>query len=109
MVRGGEQVPTLAVVENMAYFHCPSCQDKHHIFGQEASKFILKEFPSIPPSAIYSLPLSPKISMANEKAVPLMVDQPQSSEAQVRRRRRRRRRRRGGNSSRWRISLDVGR
>lgn len=28
------QVPTLAVVENMAYFLCGKCDEKHRIFGQ---------------------------------------------------------------------------
>lgn len=27
------QVPTLAVVENMAYFLCGQCQTKHRVFG----------------------------------------------------------------------------
>lgn len=28
------QVPTLAVVENMAYFLCGKCDEKHRIFGK---------------------------------------------------------------------------
>ena len=27
-------IPVLGLVENMAYFECPSCHDKHYIFGQ---------------------------------------------------------------------------
>ncbi len=27
------KVPTLSVVENMAYFNCHKCDEKHHIFG----------------------------------------------------------------------------
>ena len=28
------KVPTIAIVENMAYYQCPSCDDKHRIFGK---------------------------------------------------------------------------
>ena len=27
-------IPVLGLVENMAYFECPTCHDKHYIFGQ---------------------------------------------------------------------------
>lgn len=27
-------VPVLGIVENMSYFECPSCKDKHYIFGE---------------------------------------------------------------------------
>ncbi|KAF4662788.1 hypothetical protein FOZ61_002157 [Perkinsus olseni] len=29
-------IPSIAVVENMAYFKCPSCSDKHQVFGRAA-------------------------------------------------------------------------
>ena len=28
------EVPVLGVVENMSYFICPGCQERHEIFGQ---------------------------------------------------------------------------
>ena len=31
---GMMEIPVLALVENMSYFECPSCHEKHRIFGQ---------------------------------------------------------------------------
>jgi Mrp family chromosome partitioning ATPase len=28
------KVPILGIVENMSYFRCPNCEEKHEIFGQ---------------------------------------------------------------------------
>lgn len=31
-------IPVLGIVENMAYFECPSCHEKHFIFGESHVK-----------------------------------------------------------------------
>lgn len=47
------QVPVLGLVENMAYFECPTCHDKHYIFGQShiaelAARFHINSTAQIP-------------------------------------------------------------
>ena len=46
-------IPVLGLVENMAYFECPTCHDKHYIFGQShidalAAKYNIQSTAQIP-------------------------------------------------------------
>lgn len=46
-------VPIVGIVENMSYFKCPSCNEKHHIFGNShvtevAKKYDIKEIAELP-------------------------------------------------------------
>ena len=46
-------IPVLGLVENMAYFECPTCHDKHYIFGQShidalAAKYKIQSTAQIP-------------------------------------------------------------
>lgn len=36
------KVPTIAVIENMAYYKCKSCDDKHRIFGAGYTKQLVE-------------------------------------------------------------------
>lgn len=38
------KVPTVAVVENMAYYKCKSCDEKHRIFGAGYTKQLVEQF-----------------------------------------------------------------
>ncbi len=38
------QIPVLGIVENMAYFECPSCHEKHFIFGDSHVKQSAEEY-----------------------------------------------------------------
>lgn len=47
------KIPIVGLVENMSYFQCPSCNDKHNIFGRSnveelASMFGIEEISKIP-------------------------------------------------------------
>ncbi len=53
---GMMDVPILGIVENMAYFMCPSCNEKHFIFGDSrvgeiASKYAIENTAQIPINA----------------------------------------------------------
>lgn len=37
-------IPVLGIVENMSYFECPTCHDRHFIFGQSHVAELAKEF-----------------------------------------------------------------
>ncbi len=46
-------IPVLGIIENMAYFECPSCKEKHYIFGNSnidkiAAKYDIKHTAQIP-------------------------------------------------------------
>ena len=38
------KVPTVAVIENMAYFKCTGCEEKHRIFGPGYTKQLVDQF-----------------------------------------------------------------
>ncbi len=52
-------VPIIGIVQNMSYFVCPNCKEKHFIFGKNKVDEIAQEF-DIKVSA--SLPIDPKLS-----------------------------------------------
>ena len=37
-------VPIIGVIENMSHFICPSCDEKHYIFGDGGAKKISEQF-----------------------------------------------------------------
>ena len=52
-------IPVLGLVENMSYFECPNCHEKHQIFGESHIDELAKEF-SI--DTVAKLPMDPKIA-----------------------------------------------
>lgn len=54
----------IGLVENMSYFVCPNCSEKHHIFGQSDIKAIAAKH-GIPQVA--SLPIDPSIAAAVDR------------------------------------------
>ena len=52
-------VKVLALVENMSYFVCPNCNQKHHIFGESQVQSEAKRL-GIPQS--YALPIDPEFA-----------------------------------------------
>ena len=37
-------IPVIGIVENMAYFECPTCHDKHYIFGENDIDALAEEY-----------------------------------------------------------------
>jgi len=52
-------IPILGIVENMSYFVCPNCNEKHYIYGESHINSIAERF-EIP--AIGTLPINPELS-----------------------------------------------
>ena len=52
-------IPILGVVENMSYFVCPNCNEKHFIFGNNDIHSLAADF-AIPVAA--ALPISPELA-----------------------------------------------
>ncbi len=61
---GMMNIPVLGVVENMAYFECPNCKEKHYIFGNSRVEEIAKKF-EIKKTA--QIPMDPNLSALSDK------------------------------------------
>ncbi len=60
-------IPILGIVENMSYFKCPSCNEKHYIYGESHIKEIAEKFNI---SSIGTLPINPQLAaMADGGAI----------------------------------------
>ena len=57
-------VPVLGLVENMSYFKCPSCQEKHEIFGHSHVEESAQKY-AIPHTA--KLPIDPEFAAHCDK------------------------------------------
>ncbi|WOV92842.1 MAG: Mrp/NBP35 family ATP-binding protein [Candidatus Nitrosoabyssus spongiisocia] len=73
-------VPILGVVENMSYFTCNNCEQKHHIFGDGGAKKISEKF-KIP--FIGDIPLTSGIMTGSDSGTPITVTSSDSPSAQA--------------------------
>lgn len=70
----------LGIVENMSYFVCPDCGERHEIF-QRSQKWRPPALEDAP--VLGRIPLTPAISKGINKADPLMHDHPEDPVAQA--------------------------
>ena len=67
-------IPVLGLIENMSYFECPDCNEKHQIFGESRLDDFAKEN-GVP--VLARLPLSPQTAALVDKgAIELADDKP---------------------------------
>lgn len=52
-------VPVLGLVENMAYYECPNCKERHHIYGEPQGAAVAEKY-AIPSHA--ELPIDPQFA-----------------------------------------------
>ncbi len=69
------KVPTVAVVENMAYYKCKSCDDKHRIFGLGYTKQLIDSF-GIKNS--FEVPILEEVSAMSDSGTPFVLALPES-------------------------------
>lgn len=62
------QVPIVGVVENMAFYHCPSCGAESHIFGTGGADRVSQKF-EVP--ILGHVPLMPEVRAAGDSGEPL--------------------------------------
>ena len=82
-VRAGkmiEQVPLkmLGVVENMSYFVCPSCDERHQIFGEGGGLVLSKELDT---DLLAQIPFDTKLRQGSDEGKPIVVTEPDSPAA----------------------------
>lgn len=73
-------VPLLGIVENMSYFVCPNCQERHEIF-QHSQRWRPPALEQAP--LLGRVPMTAAISQGIERADPLVHDRPESIQAQA--------------------------
>ena len=71
-------VPILGIVENMSYFICPNCDEKHEIF-QRSAKWRPDALADAP--LLGRIPLTTAVSQGINQANPLMHDHPDTPQA----------------------------
>jgi len=54
-------IPILGIVENMSYYECPDCNNKHSIFGESHIEEVAEEYGI---DVIAKLPIDPKLAKA---------------------------------------------
>jgi Mrp family chromosome partitioning ATPase/DUF971 family protein len=69
------QVPTVAVVENMSYFVCGNCDERHEIFGRGAMHKLVEQFGF---EAAFQLPLDSRVAELSDNGSPLVLQLPDS-------------------------------
>ncbi len=68
-------IPTISVVENMSYYICNSCDDKHYIFGSGALSKLKKEFGF---KHAFEFPVTTELSIAGDSGMPYILSHPES-------------------------------
>jgi Mrp family chromosome partitioning ATPase/DUF971 family protein len=72
------RVPTLAVVENMSYFECGKCGERHQLFGVGARERIVRMFGI---DNAFEVPIDPEVSRLGDSGRPVMLEQPDGRSA----------------------------
>jgi ATP-binding protein involved in chromosome partitioning len=74
------EVPVIGVVENMSYFICPNCSERHEIFGRGGGERIAAHF-GVP--FLGKVPLQPKVRIGGDEGRPVVVTDPQAPESEA--------------------------
>jgi len=73
-------VPTLAVVENMSYFECTKCGERHQLFGAGARERIVRMFGI---ENAFEIPIDPEVSRLGDAGKPVMLEQPEGRSGEL--------------------------
>jgi ATP-binding protein involved in chromosome partitioning len=74
------QVPVLGVIENMSYFVCPNCSERHNIFASESpeDRALAMGLPFLG-----AIPMHPAVRAGGDAGLPVVADQPDSEYAKI--------------------------
>ncbi|OCT68732.1 iron-sulfur protein NUBPL [Xenopus laevis] len=73
-------VPILGLVQNMSVFQCPKCNHETHIFGEEGARRLAE---TLGFDVLGDIPLHINIRETSDQGRPVVVSDPQSSEAKA--------------------------
>jgi ATP-binding protein involved in chromosome partitioning len=71
-------IPVLGIVENMSYFICSNCSERHAIFGSGGGAELAKQFNT---ELLGMVPLSINVREGGDAGVPIVVGAPDSPQA----------------------------
>jgi len=74
------EVPVIGVIENMSYFICPNCSEKHELFGRGGGERIAKAF-GVP--FLGQIPLQPNVRLGGDEGQPVVIADPDSPAAKA--------------------------
>jgi len=74
------KVPTLAVVENMSYFVCPGCREKHFPFGKGAMSRIVEQYGV---ENTLEVPMVETLTETSDRGLPVVLAMPESEIAHL--------------------------
>jgi ATP-binding protein involved in chromosome partitioning len=74
------EVPVIGVVENMSYFVCPNCDERHELFGRGGGERIAQAF-DVP--FLGKVPLQPNVRTGGDEGQPVVMADPDSAAAQA--------------------------
>ena len=73
-------IPVLGVVENMSYFVCPNCSERHDIFGTGGGQELATRYRT---RLLGQVPLSTVVREAGDSGVPVVIGSPDSPQAKA--------------------------
>ena len=73
-------VPVLGIVENMSFFICPNCSEKHRIFGSGGGKRLAEEL-DVP--LLGEVPFFPAVLSGGDRGEPIVVSEPDTPAAKA--------------------------
>src|SRR5438067_738414 len=71
-------VPCLGIVENMSYFVCPNCSERHEIFGHGGGEALAERYGV---AFLGAIPLSISVREGGDLGIPIVVGAPDSPQA----------------------------
>jgi ATP-binding protein involved in chromosome partitioning len=74
------QVPVLGVVENMSYFLCPTCSERHEIFGHGGGPALAEKY-QVP--FLGEVPLGLGVREGGDAGTPVAASEPDSPPGQA--------------------------
>lgn len=74
------KVPTLAVVENMSYFVCTNCKEKHFPFGRGALSHIVEQYGV---ENTLEVPMVETLTTTGDRGLPVVLAEPNSEIARL--------------------------
>jgi ATP-binding protein involved in chromosome partitioning len=74
------QVPILGVIENMSYFVCPNCKERHDIFnsGSAEERSLAMGLPFLG-----AIPIHPEVRIGGDTGRPVVIEKPDSDYARA--------------------------
>ena len=74
------KVPTIAVLENMSYYECGTCQERQYPFGRGALQSLVNEFGF---KYAFECPIDSVVSPTSDAGLPLVLAHPDAKATQV--------------------------